>query len=291
MDFRGTYTALVTPFRDGKVDWDAFASLVEKQLAAGVEGIVACGTTGESPTLSHDEWARSVTESVRLANGKCHVLAGTGGNNTADAIRKTAEAKEMGADGALVVTPYYNKPTQDGLFAHYAAIASAVDLPIVLYNVPSRCGVDLHNDTVVRLSNECANIVAHKDASLDATRTADLTARCGVTVLSGDDALTLPMISLGAKGVISVIGNLVPAWMKELVDAGLAGRYEQARAAHLRACGLAEELGKLGPNPLPVKSAMAELGWIREEFRLPMCPLSADARAKVGPILGRFELA
>ena len=290
VDFKGTYTALVTPFRDGKVDWDAFASLIEKQLAAGVEGIVACGTTGESPTLSHDEWAKSVTESVRLAGDKCQVLAGTGGNSTADAIRKTAEAKEMGVDGALVVTPYYNKPTQEGLFAHYAAIANAVDLPIVLYNVPSRCGVDLHNDTVVRLAGECPNIVAHKDASLDATRTADVTARCNITVLSGDDALTVPMISLGAKGVISVIANLVPAWMKEMVDAALEGRFEQARAAHLRACALADELGHLGPNPLPVKSAMAELGWIREEFRLPMCPLTQDARAIVGPILSRFEL-
>lgn len=290
MKFQGTYTALVTPFRSGKVDWDAFASLIEKQLAAGVEGVVACGTTGESPTLMHDEWAKSITEAIKLTDGKCRVVAGTGGNDTATAIRKTQEAKDFGADAALVVTPYYNKPTQDGLFAHYAAIAAAVDLPIVLYNVPSRCGVDLHNDTVVRLCTAHSNIVAHKDASLDATRTADLTARCDVTVLSGDDALTLPMISLGAKGVISVISNLVPAWMKELVDAGLAGRFDEARAIHLRACGLAEELGQLGPNPLPVKSAMAELGWIQEEFRLPMCPLAADAKAKVAPILSRFEL-
>ncbi len=289
--FQGTYTAIVTPFRNGLVDWDAFASLIEKQLAAGVEGIVACGTTGESPTLTHEEWAQSVRETVKLVGGKCCVVAGTGGNDTAGAIRKTQEAADLGADAALIVTPYYNKPTQDGLFAHYSAIAEAVDLPIVLYNVPSRCGVDIRNDTVVRLCGEHANIVAHKDASLDATRTADLIARSNVTVLSGDDSMTLPMISLGAKGVISVIANLVPAWMKELVDAGLAGRFDQARAVHLRACALADELGQLGPNPLPVKSAMAELGWLQEEFRLPMCPLATDARARVGQILSRFELS
>ncbi len=288
--FAGTYTALVTPFRDGAVDWETLDALVDRQINAGVEGVVPCGSTGESATLSHEEHDRVVETVINRVRGRCKVIAGTGSNGTAEAVRLTRHAARAGADGALVVTPYYNRPTQEGLFRHFDTIAAAADIPIVLYNVPARCAIDLANETVARLRGARDNIVAIKDASGGVDRVAELTGPIGIDVLCGDDSLTLPMMSLGASGVISVIANLVPDWMKELVDAAAAGDHARARQCHLKTCGLADAVGGLGPNPLPVKTAMAAMGLIAEEYRLPLCSLAADARKSVQDTLRHYEL-
>lgn len=279
--FQGTITALVTPFRNGDVDWNTLDALVERQVQADVEGVVPCGSTGESATLSHDEHRQVIDAVIRKVAGRCKVLAGTGSNSTTEAVSLTRHAQQSGADGALVVTPYYNRPTQEGLFRHYAALAEAVSLPIVLYNVPIRCGVDLHNDTVVRLRERFPGIVALKDASGTVERVPDLLARCDLDVLCGDDTLTLPMMAHGAVGVISVISNLTPTWMKELVDAARSANLPRAREAHRRVCGLAEEIGRLGPNPLPIKTAMSLKGLLAEEFRLPLCPLGDEQKRRL----------
>lgn len=288
--FRGTYTALVTPHRDGEVDWPALDELVDRQIVAGVDGVVPCGSTGESATLTHDEHDRVVDAVISRVASRCKILAGAGSNNTTEAIRLARHAAEAGADGALLVTPYYNRPTQEGLFRHYSAIAESVDLPLVLYNVPIRCGVDLQNDTVIRLAERYSNIVALKDASGGVDRVSDLSQRSDIDVLCGDDSLTLAMMTLGAVGVISVIANLDPAGMKALVDFAAAGEFEQARRCHRKVCGLADEIGCFGPNPLPIKTAMAAKGWIADEFRLPMCSLDADRRTKIESILRKYEL-
>lgn len=288
--FRGTYTALVTPFRDGKVDERALESLVERQIEAGVDGVVPCGSTGESATLSHDEHDRVIELVIKTVAGHCKIIAGTGSNCTAEAVRLTQTAADAGADGALIVAPYYNRPTQEGLFQHYSAIAKSVDLPIVLYNVPSRCAIDISNETVSRICGEHDNIAAIKDASGGVTRVAELVDRFGVDVLCGDDSLTLSMMAHGAVGVISVISNLVPEWMKELVDSATAGDFERCRTFHQKACGLADEIGVLGPNPVPVKTAMALTGLIAEELRLPLCKLAPDDRNRVADALRRYEL-
>lgn len=288
--FRGTYTALVTPFRGGAVDWTALDALVERQVDAGVDGVVPCGSTGESATLSHEEHDRVVESVVKRVAGRCRVLAGSGSNSTAEAVRLTRRAADAGADGALIVTPYYNRPTQQGLFRHFDAVAAAVDIPVVLYNVPVRCGIDLANDTVARLHNARDNIVAVKDASGGVDRVTELVDGVGVDVLCGDDCLTLSMMALGAVGVISVIANLVPRWMKDLVAAAAAGDLVSARRWHTKTCGLADDIGRTGPNPLPVKTAMAALGLIADEYRLPLCPLEPDPRKRVEDALRRYEL-
>jgi len=217
--WRGTYTALVTPFAGGEIDWRTVKTLLDRQIEAGVVGVVPCGSTGESATLTHDEHQRVIEAVVRHVDGRCRVLAGTGSNSTAEAIAMSRQAADVGADGVMLVAPYYVRPSQEGLYRHYAAVAQAVDLPIVLYNVPSRCGVDLANDTVVRLSRDFKNIVALKDASGGVDRVSSIAERGEVAVLCGDDSLTLPMMALGAVGVISVIANLVPSWMTQLVEA------------------------------------------------------------------------
>ena len=288
--FRGTYTALITPHRNGDVDWPAVDALIDRQIEAGVDGVVPCGSTGESATLSHAEHDRLIEQVVRRVDSRCKVLAGTGSNSTAEAIRLTRRAADIGADGALLVTPYYNRPTQEGLFRHYAAIAEAVDLPLVLYNVPVRCGVDLQNETVIRLRKQYPHIVAIKDASGGVDRVGELARRSDIGVLCGDDTLTLAMMALGAIGVISVISNLVPSGMKALTDAVAEGDFERARACHRKVCGLADEIGGLGPNPLPIKTAMALKEWIAEEYRLPLCPLDQESRSKIESALRKYEL-
>ncbi len=288
--FRGTYTALVTPVRDQAVDWETLDTLVQRQIDAGVDGVVPCGSTGESATLSHEEHDRVIATVIRKASGKCKVLAGTGSNSTAEAVRLTRHAEELGADGALVVTPYYNRPTQEGMFRHFSEVAISASLPIVLYNVPARCSVDLANDTVDRLRDKHDNIAAIKDASGGVDRVADLVHRIGIDVLCGDDSLTLPMMALGAVGVISVIANLTPEWMKQLVDAAAANDMNRARAHNQKVSGLADTIGALGPNPLPLKTAMAMKGLLAEEFRLPLCPMAAEQRQAVDEALRRFEL-
>lgn len=288
--FRGTYTALVTPFRDGGIDVAAFEKLVEGQIAAGITGIIPVGTTGESPTLSRDEREQLIGLSVEIARKRCQVLAGTGSNSTKDAISATAAAEKLGVDGALVVAPYYNKPSQEGLFRHFQAIAAATALPIMLYNIPSRCGVDIEPDTVERLASACSNIVSIKEASGSVDRVSQLFGRMPetFTILSGDDGLTLPFMAAGAVGVVSVASNLLPAEVCSLVRALAEGDTETARRMHQRLSGLFKDLF-IEPNPVPVKTALAWRGEMSAEVRLPLCEMSAAAEAQLRNTLAAFE--
>lgn len=288
--FRGTYTALVTPFRDGAIDVSAFERLIEGQIAAGITGVVAIGTTGESPTLSHDEREQVIRMSVEIAKGRCQVLAGTGSYSTQDAIAATQAAQKMGVDGALVVAPYYNKPSQEGLFRHFQAIAQATELPIMLYNIPGRCGVDISADTVERLASACANIVSIKEASGSVDRVGDLFARMPetFTILSGDDGLTLPFMAAGAMGVVSVASNLLPADICALVRALENGDLIEARIMQRRLAALFKDLF-IEPNPVPVKTALAWRGEMTNEVRLPLCEMSAANEARLRSTLAAFE--
>lgn len=304
IELRGAMTALVTPFRDGAIDWPVVDDLVDFQIESGIDWIVPCGTTGESPTLSASEQGKlleRVIERVRArrvvakagdpsGSRTCRVLAGTGSNCTAETIKKTRRARELGADAAMLVAPYYNRPPQEGLYRHYAAVAEAVDLPLVLYNVPARTGVRIANDTVVRLCDHFKNIAAIKDATGTVDNVTELLERCEIAVLSGDDVLTWPMMSLGAVGVISVIGNVVPGLMRSLVDAAASGQVRQAQACHRVVASLADGLAAFGPNPIPVKTAMSIVGWMADEFRLPLCSLEDQARSSLAKLLARFEI-
>ena len=273
--FRGTYTALVTPFRDGEVDVAALERLIEGQIAAGVAGIVAVGTTGESPTLSHEERENVIKLVVKTAKGRCQVLAGTGSYSTREAIAATKRAEELGADAALIVAPYYNKPSQEGLFRHFRAIAQATSLPIMLYNIPGRCSVDIAADTVERLATECSNIVAIKEASGSVDRVSELRARLPneFAILSGDDSLTLPFMSVGAVGVVSVASNLIPAQVRALVRTQDAGDVKFARELHLQLLPIFKDLF-IEPNPVPIKTALSWRGMMSAEVRLPLCEMS-----------------
>src|SRR6266403_1869003 len=277
--FTGTYTAMVTPFKDGKVDELAFERLIKAQLKGGVDGIVPVGTTGESPTLSFEEHMYVVELAVKFAAGKIKVLAGTGGNSTDEAIYLTIAAEKGGADGSLQVAPYYNKPTQEGLFQHFRAIAYATKLPIVLYSIPSRCGVEIGVDTVRRLARECKNIVGIKEAGGNSDRVSQLRAELGVrfTILSGDDSLTLPFMAVGAQGVISVASNVIPREVSQMVKDYASGRIRSALKIHQKYFPLFKDLF-IETNPGPVKAALAMLGQIEEEFRLPLVPISAKNR-------------
>ncbi len=286
----GAMTALVTPFRNCEVDFSAIDRLIDQQIENGTDWLVPLGTTGESPTLSGEEKDRILDRVITKVAGHCSVMAGTGSNNTADAVEGTKRAAAAGANAALVVVPYYNRPSQEGLFRHFAAVAEAVTIPIVLYNVPARTGVSLDNDTVVRLREQFANIAAIKDATGQIDLLTDLLLRCDIIVLSGDDTLTFPSIMLGAAGVVSVVSNLVPRLMKSLVDEALGGRLDSARRLHRRVFDLAMAIGRFGPNPVPIKTAMALSGWIAEEFRLPLCPIDAAARKHMEDVLRRHEI-
>jgi 4-hydroxy-tetrahydrodipicolinate synthase len=288
---RGFMTALVTPFSRGEIDWPALESLIDRQIHARVDWIVPCGTTGETPTLSSIERTKIIETTVERALGKCSVMAGTGANSTSTTIQLTKDAARLGADAALVVTPYYNRPSQEGLFRHFAAIAEAVDIPLVLYNVPARTGCDLQNDTIIRLREKFPNIAAIKDASGGLTRVTDLLTRSDIAVLCGDDALTLPMMTCGAVGVISVIGNIAPELMRSLVDASFEGNSQSALQLHRRVYDFATGIGAHGPNPVPIKTAMAIAGLIEEEFRLPLCPLDNESRGEIEQRLRRHEFA
>src|SRR5437762_11721250 len=259
--FRGTFTALVTPFRNGSIDVSAFQTLIETQIAAGITGVVAIGTTGESPTLSHDERQQVIRLTVATANKRCVVIAGTGSNATEHAVADTKTAEKLGVDGALLVAPYYNKPSQEGLFRHFKTIADATALPIMLYNIPGRCGVDIACDTVTRLAKECRNIVTIKEASGSVERVSELRARLpeSFTILSGDDSLTLPFMSVGAVGVVSVASNLFPAEVCALVQAYQSGDAKSAEKLHRRLYWIFKDLF-IEPNPVPVKTALARHG-------------------------------
>lgn len=288
--FQGTITAIVTPFRDGQVDFESLDRLVERQLAAGVDGIVPCGTTGESPTLSKDEQLAVIERVIKHARGRCAVIAGSGSNDTAAAVKLSQKAAELGADGLLVVNPYYNKPTQRGLFEHFSAVARAVDRPIMLYNIPGRCGVELSVATICKLRQAHHNIVCVKHATGRVDDAAELLCACDIDVLSGDDPITLPLMSLGARGVVSVLSNLLPARVKRLSDAGLKGEFAAARREHKALFPLARVLLSLETNPIPIKTALALKGLCREEFRLPMCPLAPENRARLEALLREHPL-
>ncbi len=287
--FRGTYTALVTPFRDGAVDAAAFERLIEGQISAGINGIIAVGTTGESPTLSSDEREQVIRLAVEIANGRCHVLAGTGSYSTQQAIAATVAAEKMGVDGALVVAPYYNKPSQEGLFRHFQAIARSTALPIMLYNIPGRCAVDIGPDVVERLAYDCGNVVAIKEASGSVDRVSELRIRMpeAFTILSGDDALTLPFMSVGAVGVVSVASNLLPAEVCALVDSYRRGDVATAQELHRRLARIFKDLF-IEPNPVPVKTALAWRGEMSSEVRLPLCEMTAANEARLRKTLDAF---
>ena len=290
--FRGTFTALVTPFRNGDVDFAAFEKLVEAQIAAEITGLVAVGTTGESPTLTHEEKEKVIQRAVKIANGRCKLLAGTGTNSTRDAIEATKFAEKAGVDGALLVAPYYNKPSQEGLFRHFKAIADKTSLPIMLYNIPGRCSVDIGPDTVVRLAESCRNIVSIKEASGSVERVGELRRRLPkeFTILSGDDSLTLPFIAVGAVGVVSVASNLFPAEICALVRSCESGDFKSAEKLHRKMFSLFKDLF-IEPNPVPAKTALAWRGAMSAEVRLPLCEMTEANQTRLRKTLEAFEKA
>jgi 4-hydroxy-tetrahydrodipicolinate synthase len=288
--FRGTFTAIVTPFRNGDVDFSALEKLIEAQIAAGITGLVAVGTTGESPTLTHDEKHEIIERTIKIAEGRCQVIAGAGTNSTRDSIEAAKFAEKAGADGALLVAPYYNKPSQEGLFRHFKAIAEATKLPVMLYNIPGRCGVDILPDTVIRLADSCRDIVSIKEASGSVERVAELRRRLPdkFTILSGDDGLTLPFMSVGAAGVVSVFSNLFPAELCALVRACESGDFKAAENLQRKMGPLFKDLF-IEPNPVPVKTALAWRGAMSSEVRLPLCEMTEANQARLRKTLAEFE--
>lgn len=277
--FIGTYTAIVTPFKDGKIDDAAFERLISLQLKGGVDGIVPAGTTGESSTLGYQENIDVVARAVKFARGKIKIIAGTGANSTAEATYLTRAAEEAGADASLQVAPYYNRPTQEGLYQHFKTIAGVTSLPIVLYNIPSRCGVEIAVDTVKRLKQSCKNIVAIKESGGNCDRVSQLRAALGpeFVILSGDDSLTLPFMAVGAQGVISVASNVIPREISQMVKLFRAGKSAAALRIHEKYFPLVKDLF-IETNPIPVKAALAMMKLVSEEYRLPLVPMNPDNR-------------
>jgi len=282
MTFQGTHTALVTPFRNGAFDRTAFVAHIERQIEAGVEGIVPVGTTGESPTLNHEEHAEVIAAAIETARGRCQVIAGTGSNATTEAVALSEKAAEMGASALLLVAPYYNKPSQEGLFRHFRAVADAVELPIVLYSIPGRCGIEIGVDTVARLADACPNVRCIKEAGGSVERVNQLRNSLPdeFEILSGDDSLTLPFISAGAVGVISVASNIYPREVGGLVRSALAGDFDEASSLHRVLYPLFKDLF-LEPNPVPAKWALELAGVMTSEVRLPLCEMSDVSRARL----------
>jgi len=287
----GTYTALVTPFKNGKIDEPAFERLIKGQIKGGVEGIVPVGTTGESPTLDCEEHLHVIALAIKFAAGKIKVIAGTGANSTKEAIYLTKHAEKLRADGSLQVAPYYNRPTQEGLFQHFHAISRATKLPIILYSVPSRCGVEIGVDTVNRLAHDGVNIVGIKEAGGSADRVSQLRLALGpnFSILSGDDSLTLPFMAAGANGVISVVSNIIPGDIAYMVRAFNSGKLGMAMKYHLKYYPLFKDLF-IETNPLGVKAALAMMGQMKEELRLPLVPMSAANREKLMVTLRNLRL-
>lgn len=288
--FQGSLVALVTPFRDGKVDEPTLKDLVEFQIAGGTDAIVPCGTTGESPTLDHEEHRNVIDLVIRAVNKRIPVVAGTGSNSTAEAISLTKHAKAAGADAALIVLPYYNKPTQKGLVEHCRAIADAVNLPLILYNIPGRTGVNMLPETVAQLA-EHPNIVGMKEATGNLEQMTQDIVLCGskLSFLSGDDTLTLPLMSVGGRGIISVVANIVPKDVADMTHAFLSGDWKRARELHLKLFPLSQAMF-IETNPIPVKTALAMMGKIREEFRLPLCSMVEANRKKLETALRNYGL-
>ena len=288
--FTGALTALVTPFRDGAVDVAALRDLIEWQIQSGIDGLFPCGSTGESATLSHAEHDSVVRLTIEQARKRVPVLAGTGSNSTAEAIRLTAAAREMGADGAVLLSPYYNKPTQDGIFRHYKAIATSVDLPLFVYNIPGRTASNIAPETFARLS-EIKNIVGVKEASASMDQSSDILKLCGdrLAIFSGDDALTIPLIALGAKGVMSTCSNVAPREMHDLASAALAGDFAKAREIHYRLLPLMRALF-VETNPIPIKQALAFMGKCANELRMPLLPMTAGPAERLRVAMKELRL-
>jgi 4-hydroxy-tetrahydrodipicolinate synthase len=277
--FTGTHTAIVTPFKNGNIDEAAFERLIKIQIKAGVDGIVPVGTTGESPTVDYDEHIQIIALAVKFSAGKIKVMAGTGANATKEAVYLTREAEKVGADGSLQVAPYYNKPTQEGLFQHFREIARNTKLPIVLYSIPGRCGIEIGVETVKRLAAACKNIIGIKEAGGSCDRVSQLRGAMGdrFEILSGDDSLTVPFMAVGAQGVVSVASNVAPREVAQMVKAYASGQTKKALALHQRLYPLFKDLF-IETNPVPVKAALAMMGQIEEEYRLPLVPMAAKNR-------------
>ena len=288
--FKGSIVAIVTPFKDGKVDEDAYRELIEFQIENGTSAIVPCGTTGESATLNMEEHARVIEIAVEAVNRRVPVIAGTGGNSTHEAIELTAHAKKVGADATLQVTPYYNKPTQEGLYQHFKAIAEAVSLPQVLYNVPGRTSVNMLPETVARLA-ELPEIVAIKEASGNLGQMAEIVRLAGdnITLLSGDDNLTLPVLAVGGTGVVSVVANIVPRDTADMVNAWQDGDIKKAKELYYKLLPLCQAMF-YETNPIPVKTSLALMGKIQEEMRLPLCPMAPANLEKLKKALSQYGL-
>ncbi len=292
MKYQGLYTAIVTPFKGDKVDSEAYRALIEAQIAAGVDGIVPVGTTGESPTLTHDEHMEVIRLAVEFAAGRCRVIAGTGSNSTAEAIEMTRIAEELGADGTLQVCPYYNKPSQEGLYRHFKAVAESTKLPVLLYSIPGRSGIEIAVETVARLAGDCPTITAIKEAGGSVDRVNRLVQAVpeGFAILCGDDGLTVPFISCGAVGLVSVTSNIAPAEMKAIVDTALAGDGKAALALQKKYYPLMKGLMSLDTNPVPIKAALALRGDISWDIRLPLAPLAQEKRETLRALLSQFAL-
>ncbi len=287
MTFSGSMVALVTPFTDGKVDFDGLKRLVDWHIEAGTDALVPCGTTGESPALNYEEHDKVIETVINHAAGRVPVMAGTGSNSTAEAIDITKHAQGAGATASLQVAPYYNKPTQEGLYRHFAAIAEACgDFPLVLYNIPGRCGVEISEQTIVRLHKDYPSIIGvkHATGSIDGV-SALKSAAPDLEIYSGDDTMTFPLMALGGQGVVSVIANLLPKQVKALTEPALKGDLEAARQQHYKLFALARALLSIETNPMPIKTAMALKGMLAEEFRLPMCPMAPANKEKLRTVM------
>ena len=290
--FAGSYTALVTPFRDGQVDYEAFGALIEEQASAGIDGIVPVGTTGESPTVNQSEHIDIIKQAVGFSGGRLKVIAGTGANSTSEAIQLTRAAEKAGADGSLQVCPYYNKPSQEGLYQHFKMVAGASSLPLMLYSVPGRSVIQIDIETVSRLAEDCETIVSIKEAGGSSERVNKLVQAVpeSFSILSGDDPLTVPFMSVGARGVVSVAANLIPEVIARQVKALLAGSFPEALEIQKRYYPLLNTLMTLDTNPVPIKSALALCGRCTPEFRLPLVGLTAEKTETLREILAKFKL-
>lgn len=290
MEYSGVYTAIVTPFKNGSVDYDAYQKLIERQIEGGVNGIVPCGTTGESPTLSHSEHKEFIRKTVEYVQGRVKVIAGTGSNSTDEAIQLSQDAEKAGVDAVLLVNPYYNKPTQDGLYAHFKAIAEATGISCVLYNIPGRTAVNCLPETISKLA-ELKNIDAVKEATGDINQASRIQELCGdqITILSGDDSLTLPLMSIGGKGVISVVANIIPDLMSKFITDALAQKCAEATQWHQKLFPLMRSMF-LETNPIPVKGALAYLGLIENELRLPLTRIKNENMDQLASVLSQMDI-
>ncbi|HOK92188.1 MAG TPA: 4-hydroxy-tetrahydrodipicolinate synthase [Spirochaetota bacterium] len=289
--FEGAFTALVTPFKNGKIDYDALEKHIEFQIAQGIDGVLPMGTTGESPTVSFEEHEEFIRRVVKIVNGRVKVLAGTGANSTSEAVWLTKCAEDAGVDAALSVNPYYNKPTQKGLIAHYEQIAKSTKLPIILYNIPGRTGVNFLPESIKELLNRVDNVVAMKEASGDINQMMRLVELCGdkLTLLSGDDNLLLPLLSIGGKGVISVLSNILPADVRKVITLFNENKLDEARSLFYKLLPLCRAMF-LETNPIPVKTAMAMMGFCNDELRLPLTPLGEENRKVLRKTLEEYGI-